>query len=153
MTVLGPASLLIREARPEDAARLAELSAALGYPATTDTMEARLRRLLARSDDTVLVAMNSGHIVGWIHGSQQELLESEPRCEILGLVVDARHRGKGVGRRLIEQLEQWARARGLGLMTVRSNVTRQESHPFYQRLGYRRAKTQHAYRKSLPLTA
>jgi hypothetical protein len=32
-------------------------------------------------------------------------------------------------------------------------VTRQESHPFYERLGYVKAKTQHAYRKSLPLTA
>lgn len=154
MTVLGPTALLFREARLEDAARLAELSAALGYPATPDTMEVRLRRLLARTDDTVLVAeADSGYVVGWIHGSQQELLESEPRCEILGLVVDAEHRGKGVGRRLIELLEQWARDRGLGLMAVRSNVSRQESHPFYERLGYVRAKTQHAYRKSLPLTA
>jgi GNAT superfamily N-acetyltransferase len=154
MTVLGPATLLIREARLEDAGRLAQLSAALGYPVTSNAMEVKLRRLLARPDGAVLVAeVESGYVVGWIHGSQQELLESEPRCEILGLVVDAEHRGKGVGRRLVESLEQWARARDLGLMAVRSNVTREESHPFYERLGYVRAKTQHAYRKTLPLTA
>jgi hypothetical protein len=34
-------------------------------------------------------------------------------------------------------------------MTVRSNVVRAESHPFYERLGYVRSKTQHAYRKHL----
>jgi hypothetical protein len=39
--------------------------------------------------------------------------------------------------------------RGLGQMAVRSNVDRADSHPFYERLGYVRAKTQHAYRKRL----
>ena len=154
MTVLGPTALLVRLARLGDAGRLARLSAELGYPVSPDAMEVRLRSLLARSDCIVLVAeLDSGNVVGWIHGSQQELLESEPRCEILGLVVDADHRGKGVGRRLVESLEQWADARELGLMAVRSNVTREESHPFYERLGYIRAKTQHAYRKTLPPTA
>jgi hypothetical protein len=38
-------------------------------------------------------------------------------------------------------------------MAVRSNVTRTESHPFYERLGYARVKTQHAYRKRLGLSS
>ena len=41
------------------------------------------------------------------------------------------------------------RRRGLGVIAVRSNVARTESHPFYERLGYVRTKTQHAYRKHL----
>jgi hypothetical protein len=32
---------------------------------------------------------------------------------------------------------------------VRSNVVRAESHQFYERLGYARVKTQHAYRKRI----
>jgi hypothetical protein len=43
----------------------------------------------------------------------------------------------------------WAAGRALDVITVRSNVARAESHPFYERLGYVRAKTQHAYRKHL----
>ena len=43
-----------------------------------------------------------------------------------------------------------ADARGLPEVSVRSNVVREESHPFYERLGYTRAKTQHVYRKALP---
>jgi len=70
---------------------------------------------------------------------------------LLGLVVDARQRRQGVGRRLVAAVEAWAARRGLELVSVRSNVARAESHPFYERLGYARVKTQHAYRKRLDL--
>jgi GNAT superfamily N-acetyltransferase len=143
-------ALTIRSAEPSDAHRLAELSAVLGYPASATAMVGRLDRLLGRDDQTVLVAvLASGRVVGWLHGSEQELLESGRRCEIMGLVVDPDHRGRGVGRRLVAAIEQWAMGRGLEQMAVRSNVLRAESHPFYERLGYVRAKTQHAYRKRL----
>ena len=140
----------VRPAQPADAPRLAALSAELGYPVDERTMEARLARLTSQSADIVLVAESvPGEIAGWIHGAEQEFVEAERRCEILGLVVDPAHRGRGAGRRLVGAVEAWARARGLGVIGVRSNVTRLESHPFYRRLGYERVKTQHAYRKRL----
>jgi ribosomal protein S18 acetylase RimI-like enzyme len=132
-----------------DSARLAELSGVLGYPTISSSLAPRLNRLLARVEDAVFVAETESGVVGWIHGAEQELLESGMRCEILGLVVDPACRGQGVGSRLVDALEQWAASRGLKQMTVRSNVTRAESHPFYERLGYLRTKTQHTYRKSL----
>jgi GNAT superfamily N-acetyltransferase len=89
--------------------------------------------------------------VGWVHCAEHQLLETGRRCELLGLVVDARVRGRGVGRRLVTAAEGWAAARGLEQMAVRSNVARSDSHPFYERLGYVRVKTQHAYRKRLEL--
>lgn len=92
---------------------------------------------------------DGGDVVGWLHAAEQELLESGRRCEILGLVVDPAHRARGVGRRLVEAVEAWALARGLDRMAVRSNVARPDSPPFYERLGYERAKTQHASRKPL----
>lgn len=145
------AALTVRPVARNDAAQVAELSGALGYPVAAEVVAQRLARLLPRAEELVLVAETSpGRVVGWIHGAMQELLEAGPRCEILGLVVDARYRGQGIGRRLVAEVEAWAGRQGLDLMTVRSNVVRAESHPFYERLGYRRAKTQHAYRKPLP---
>lgn len=145
-----PGAAVIRRAVPADAERLAALSSELGYPVTADEMGRRLAALLGRDSDIVLVAeLEPGQVVGWVHGSEQRLLESGRRCELLGLVVDAHQRGRGVGRRLVDGVEEWARARGLEQMAVRSNVSRTESHPFYARLGYARVKTQHAYRKRL----
>ncbi len=143
------ADILIRRARSADATRVAALSAVLGYPAGVDAVAIRLERLLASSADIVLVAHDPTGVVGWLHGAEQELLESGRRCEILGLVVDPEQRGRGIGRRLVAAVEAWAETRGLEQMAVRSNVARTESHPFYERLGYARAKTQHAYRKRL----
>jgi GNAT superfamily N-acetyltransferase len=140
----------IRRASGTDAARLAALSGVLGYPVAIEELAGRLERLLARADQVVLVAESAdSEVVGWLHGAEQDLLESGRRCEILGLVVDPSHRSRGVGRRLVEAIEAWASARGLERMAVRSNVARADSHPFYERLGYERAKTQHAYRKRL----
>src|SRR5438477_13056608 len=113
--------LTIRTAAFGDAPTLAVLSGVLGYPVLEETLALRLRNLLARDEDIVLVAQAArGHVVGWLHGKQQELLESGRRCEILGLVVDAAYRGQGVGRRLVAAVEEWAATRGLEQMVVRS---------------------------------
>ncbi len=139
----------IRTAVLSDAARLAELSGTLGYPTSASFLGATLQRILGRESDVVLVAEAGGTVVGWLHGAEQELLEIGKRCEILGLVVDGRHRGLGAGRRLVEAIENWARERGIEEVSVRSNIVRAESHPFYLHIGFHREKTQHAYRKRI----
>jgi GNAT superfamily N-acetyltransferase len=140
----------IRNATVNDAARLAELSAALGYPVEPEVIARRLARLLPRQDVVIVVAEGTlDAIAGWIHAAEHDILEVGRFCEILGLVVAADHRSQGIGRRLVEEVEHWARERGLNRVSVRSNIVRTESHPFYERTGYVREKTQHAYRKYL----
>ncbi len=133
-----------------DASVVADLSGQLGYPVAVDAVAERLAHILARDQEVVLVACDDADVVvGWTHGAEQHLIEENPRCEILGLVVDRRCRRQGVGQRLVAALEEWAAARGLHAMSVRSNIVRRESHPFYERAGYERKKTQHVYRKSI----
>jgi GNAT superfamily N-acetyltransferase len=55
----------------------------------------------------------------------------------------------GIGSRLVEATEQWAGEIGAEFISVRSNINRAESHPFYQKLGYELKKTQQVYRKRL----
>lgn len=150
---MSQADLLVPGAVLDDVPGLSRLSAVLGYPATDEQTRCRLSRSLARPDEVIVVAevLGSG-ILGWVHAAEQGTLESDPHCEIVGLVVDANHRRHGVGRRLIDEVESWARRRGLRMVGVRSNVTRAESHPFYEQLGYVRAKTSHVYRKTLSST-
>jgi len=139
----------VRRAAAADAARIAELSGVLGYPVDERTMAERLAHLLARDDNAVFVAFDGDAMVGWVHGAEHELLEVGRLCEILGLVVDASTRRSGAGRALVAAIERFAASRGLRQVSVRSNVVRIESHPFYERLGYTRVKTQHSYRKNL----
>jgi ribosomal protein S18 acetylase RimI-like enzyme len=149
-SLAGKATASIRRATANDAPRLAELSAVLGYPVETEVMARRLARLLAHPQHLVLVAETSDNlVVGWIQGREQDVLVADCFGEIVGLVVAADHRGRGLGRRLVEEVERWARTRGFAWVSVRSNIVRTESHPFYERAGYIREKTQHAYRKYL----
>jgi GNAT superfamily N-acetyltransferase len=147
---VNAAALTIRPVAVEDAAAVAELSGQLGYPVSASAVAARLARLVGREDQVLLAAVDDqGHVAGWIHGAEQDLVETERRCEILGLVVDQHKRRGGVGRRLVAEVEAWAAERGLTQMSVRSNVARVESHPFYEGQGYRRVKTQQVYRKRI----
>lgn len=88
-------------------------------------------------------------MIGWVHVEERRLIESEPRAEINGLVVDETCRSRGVGRVLLEHAEQWARERGFRSVVLRSNVIRGRAHAFYERLGYQVFKTQKVFRKPL----
>jgi GNAT superfamily N-acetyltransferase len=135
----------IREATLSDAAALAALSIQLGYPSTPEEMVERLTMLGSRpgtGGNGVLVAEDESGVVGWLHVSGMYLLESPAFAEVLGLIVDEAHRGKGVGKRLLDGAARWAADHGFDKLRVRSNVVREDAHRFYEREGFRRVKTQ-----------
>jgi GNAT superfamily N-acetyltransferase len=91
----------IRAAVVGDAEAVALLSGELGYPAQPRTAAERLRRILARDDQRVVVAeLADGRIGGWLQAHSCAALESGFRVEIVGLVVSAALRRRGVGRAL-----------------------------------------------------
>lgn len=140
----------IREARADDAAELAALTTQLGYPSTAADLARRLPFHLGRDDQRVLVAAgDDGRAAAWIHVALHRSLEDEPYAVILGLVVAEPLRGGGIGARLVAEAERWAREEGLPLVRVRSNVVRERTHRFYQKLGYAVTKTSHLFVKKL----
>ena len=144
-------TVAIRAAGPDDAATLARLAGELGYVTETDAMARRLARALADDEHRVFVAERSsdGAVIGWLQVHLTKILESEPRGEIVGLVVASDSRGKGIGRKLVEAAEAWTRAHGATSVGVRCNTTRTEAHAFYERLGFQPAKTQISFRKRI----
>ena len=140
----------IRRARRGDAARIAELSGQLGYPATAAQIAQRLRGLRPAAKHAVFVADLPGRgLTGWVHVSVAHLVDSDTRAEVNGLVVAEGQRSLGAGARLLEAAEEWARTRGCHRMNVRSNVIRERAHKFYEHQGYEHYKSQKAFRKSL----
>jgi GNAT superfamily N-acetyltransferase len=147
---MQPAAYSIIPARETDAAEIARLSLELGYQASVEETRSALGRMLGSPRYFVVVASaGSGPLLGWAAAERRLSLESGESAEITGLVVATSARRLGVGRALVAAAEQWARGNGFTSIRVRSNVTRAESHPFYESQGFERAKTQHAYRKAL----
>jgi GNAT superfamily N-acetyltransferase len=142
--------LVIRRARSSDAARIAELSEELGYPATAKDISQRMGRLRAAPPNALFVAGSpDAVIVGWTHVSVTHLVESGTRAELNSLIVADGQRSLGAGARLLAAAEAWARKHGCSSMSVRSNVVRDRAHAFYEREGYEHYKTQKAFRKYL----
>jgi N-acetylglutamate synthase-like GNAT family acetyltransferase len=137
----------IRPAQAADAPALARLSGQLGYPAAAEELAARLRALDGSPDHAVLVA-EDGAVAGWLHVCRRLTLEKD-FAEITGLIVDEARRSAGVGLLLLKAAEDWAKAEGLKVVRVRSNVVRARAHAFYVTHGYALSKRQAVLDKTL----
>ena len=148
-----PPDFAIADARPEDASAIARLSGELGYAGNAAVTARTLGQMTASPNYRVMVARSAAVLLGWAAVEHRLSLESGDSAELTGLVVTAAARQRGVGRALVAAAEAWARGRGFSVLRVRSNVSRAESHPFYEALGFQRSKTQHVYAKPLALPA
>jgi ribosomal protein S18 acetylase RimI-like enzyme len=128
----------VRPAQPGDAPQVAALLVELGYP---DNPAAEIRQRLAmwerETASLALVAERQGQVVGIIAVAAIPYLEREGRRgRIVVLVVSSACRGQGIGRRLVDAVEEAARELDCVTMEVTSSRSRTESHSFYRNLGY-----------------
>ena len=138
----------IRAATPADSPAVADLATQLGYPTSPEQAAARLRDLATRPENAVLAAEVDGVVIGWIQVAGAYRVDSEPYAEIAALVVDAAHRGGGIGAELVAAADDWAVRHGFRTLRVRSNVVRERTHAFYERLGFARTKSQVVFARS-----
>jgi ribosomal protein S18 acetylase RimI-like enzyme len=146
----GPPAVTLRTATLDDAPALADLSTQLGYPDAAGQLSGRLEAVLRDSNQEVKVALlGDGLIVGWIHVFLALRIESKSFGELGGLVVSEEYRGRGVGRSLLSAAEEWASARGLSKLRVRTRSSRSEAHDFYKKQGFLVTKEQYIFDKDL----
>lgn len=146
----GGNEMEVRGAVPDDAAAIASLSGELGYPSTGSDVRRRLFDLKTAADHAVMVAEDSpGRVVGWVHVFRAPRLGGEPFAELGGLVVTESLRGRGIGRRLVEEAEVWAAARDLQTLRIRTRTTRSDTRLFYEDLGFVLTKTQVVFERHL----
>ena len=149
-TSVKPLAMRVRRAAAADIPQFPELCNQLGYPSSEEEVRARFGGIDAAADHGLFVAeSDDGWLAGFVHVFVIRTMESEPRAEIGGLVVDAAQRSHGIGKLLMEGAEIWAREHGCKIVSLRSNVIRERAHTFYKRLGYKHVKTQKSFRKLL----
>ena len=106
------------------------------------------RRLAACTGDptrAVAVAAYAEVVVGYAEVRLMQTLQSGERAEIVGLVVDERHRRRRVGTALARWARDWAMAHGQSKLRVRTNVVRDAAAEFYTRQGFHHVKQQHVF--------
>jgi RimJ/RimL family protein N-acetyltransferase len=95
----------------------------------------RIRSLHARDNQLMLVVEHEGQLVGYLGAMGGEFHRNHHSVHIfLGLLE--RFTGQGLGRRLFEETEQWARQQGLHRLelTVMAHNTR--GFALYQKMGF-----------------
>jgi len=141
-------TLRIRRMAERDSEVVAALAGELGYPNETEAIRARIRKI--GDSDLLLVAVDANDKpVGFIQAHRVCIIELGFRVEILGLVVSSSARRSGIARKLIAEMERWAKSIGAEAISVRSSTERIEAHLFYPALGYTKIKTQAVYAKAV----
>ncbi len=130
---------MIREARMQDIDGLARLMGELGYPTDTKEMEDRMSPIFSDKAYQTYVYEEDGKLLGMIGMILCYRFEKNERyIRVVALVVSSESRGKGIGSRLLEEAENWAKVQGANLMTLNSGnrAERNDAHQYYIRRGF-----------------
>ncbi|MGV0108046.1 GNAT family N-acetyltransferase [Nostoc sp. DSM 114160] len=140
----------IRQAEIKDVVRITSLCEQLEYSVTNQQIEQRLIKIQNNDTHIVYVAtLEDKYVIGWAHAHICESIVIPTPAIILGLVVDKDYRHSGIGRFLMQQIEQWASLAGCDSVLLRSNTKRKEAHLFYEKIGYTNIKQSLTFYKKL----
>ena len=140
----------IRDARLSDAEAIWQLNAkVLGYEYPLELMVGQLSSFLDSKAHKICVAVADGKLIGMIHGTDFETLYAPPMKRVLTLSVDDAHQGKGVGRALLEKVEDWAMENNAYTVCITVSEERREGRACISACGYERTPYQVHFRKLL----
>ncbi|WP_131783686.1 GNAT family N-acetyltransferase [Legionella gresilensis] len=131
--------ITIRKALIEDAPSFLPLIEQLGYPLSLEILKAQFEVFTKQDGYEIFLAEKAGIVVGWVAWSKSYLFVSPTtRIHIEGLVVDKNFRGEGIGRKLMEKAEEFAKQSSPCIVDLTSGLRRAKdgSHDFYQSMGY-----------------
>ena len=133
--------MIVRDARAGDAPQIVELLRYLGHPIEADQVVENLARL-AELRETPLVAVDGAGILGLIGLHVTVTVHRVTGVgRITVLVVREDAHGRGIGRVLVEAVEERLRLAGCALIEVTSNNQRGDAHRFYEHLGYEKTSS------------
>ena len=103
----------------------------------------RLLQQIAHGNGVILVAEQDGNILGGIAGVVEETspedkleIRSETSGRIVELIVSPEHRGKNVGKELMEAMEAFFKEKNCVHVRVECFAPNTGAHAFYEKCGY-----------------
>ena len=141
---------LLRDLKTTDVAAICEINKeALGYLFSLEETSSQLAKLSQDSHHYLLgfEDSTSHDLLGYVHAEVYESLYSKPGFNILALAVLPQRQGKGIGKALLEGLEQETKRRGYEFIRLNSADHRLGAHAFYEKVGYTCDKMQKRFIK------
>ena len=142
---------MIRSVQVKDAGQIRDLChQALGYDSTLEKVTAQIDKFNSPVSDHfcfVYEEDQTGNILGYVEAEVYESLYSDAGLNILGLAVFPSAQGRGIGRQLMERVENLAKSKHYAFIRLNSASHRKEAHIFYEHIGYEGNKTQKRFLK------
>ena len=94
---------------------------------------------IEKEDSLVLVAEEEGAIVAYclaITETHSPVFAKPRHAEIIDLFVTESHRQRGIGERLVREVEHWFSQRGIDRIEARVAVRNEVSTHFWRKIGY-----------------
>lgn len=136
---------MLRDLKTTDVAAICEINKeALGYSFSLEETASQLAKLSQDSHHYLLgfEDSTSHDLLGYVHAEVYESLYSKPGFNILALAVLPQTQGQGIGKTLLQGLEQEAKKRGYNFIRLNSADHRLSAHAFYEKVGYTCDKVQ-----------
>lgn len=142
---------MIRTVQVRDASQIRDLChQALGYDSTLEKVAAQIDKFNQPDSGHfcfVYEEDQTGNILGYVEAEVYESLYSDAGLNILGLAVFPSAQGRGIGRQLMERVEELAKSKHYAFIRLNSASHRKEAHIFYEHIGYEGNKTQKRFLK------
>lgn len=141
---------MLRDLKTTDVAAICVINKeALGYSFSFEETSSQLARLSQDSHHFLLGYEDdaSHELLGYVHAEVYESLYSKAGFNILALAVLPQRQGKGIGKALLEGLEQETKRRGYEFIRLNSADHRLGAHAFYEKVGYTCDKMQKRFIK------
>ena len=105
--------IAIRLATKDDISFLSDLINDLGYLTTSEEMQKRFENIHNHSDYKTFVASIGNRIVGMAGATQNYSFEQNGKyVRIVAFVINSLFRQKGIGKKLLQAVEDWAKEIG-----------------------------------------
>ena len=142
---------MFREINTADAPEVAEIcKSALGYDINVESVKRQIAKLTNDKNQHIIIGYEDKEtrkIIGFIHAQMYESFYSDLGLNILGLAVNPDFQGRGIGKKLMDKLENYALDNNISFIRLNSAMKRDEAHKFYEHIGYTCDKVQKRFIK------
>jgi len=147
MPAIGKDEVRVREALPADAAALVEtimiineetefLGTSEDRPMWAERPEEGLREMRERGTGVYFIALKGRHITGFLGAFPGNFARTRSIVYVAHVGVRIAERGRGVGPKLFDAVERWARDRNARRLELRVDVANPRALALYQRQGF-----------------